>query len=147
MRSRMAMSVCAFLVLGALAGCTAAPAPEPFPATPPATEQPPAAGLRLAPGLYELEDGTAQVMGTLGYRDLEGGFWQITGGTEADGGSDKVIAVIANGADFESQLKALDGKQVFATGTKLEGASIRMAGPEIEMTKIEEVSDTPGIAE
>jgi hypothetical protein len=33
------------------------------------------------------------------------------------------------------------------TGTKLDGTSIRMAGPEIEMTSVEEISDTPGPAE
>jgi hypothetical protein len=106
-----------------------------------------AAGLRLAPGLYDLEDGTAQAVGTLVWQDLEGGFWAVSGGTEAENNVGETVAVIANGAEFESELKPLEGKQVLVTGTRLEGASIRMAGPEIEMTAVEEISDTPGPAE
>lgn len=60
---------------------------------------------------------------------------------------DAVIVVIANGADLESELKPLDGKTVVATGTRAEGVSIRMAGPEMRVEKIEEITDTPGAAE
>jgi hypothetical protein len=81
------------------------------------------------------------------WQDLEGGFWAVSGGTEAEGNVGETVAVIANGAEFEDELKPLEGKQVLVTGTRLEGASIRMAGPEIEMTAVEEMSDTPGAAE
>jgi hypothetical protein len=116
--------------------------------TPPPVEgENPAAGSRLAPGLYDLEDGRAQALGTLGYSELEGGFWSIIGGTQAEGSEGGIVAVIANGAELESQLTPLKGKTVIVTGTRLNGASIRMAGPEIDVTQIEEISDTPGAAE
>ncbi len=153
MQSWFAFMVAVVLVSVALSGCAAAPPSQPEPALPPPTaappagETPPSSGTRLAPGLYELEDGTAQALGTLDYRDLEGGFWQVTGGTEAEGDVGKVIAVIANGADFESQLTPLKGAVVSVTGERLRGASIRMAGPEIKMTSVEAINDTPGPAE
>lgn len=150
MLKRIALALLiAGLSLAAVACSTPAePAAEPEPIPPvEAPTDSPAAGLRLAPGLYDLEDGTAQAVGTLEYRDLEGGFWAIIGGTEGEGNVGEVVAVIANGADFEDELKPLEGKSVFATGKRLDGASVRMAGPEFELAKIEEVSDTPGIAE
>lgn len=147
----MILTLAALLAL-ALVGCTA-PAEEP--ATPDVgapTDVPPAddsiSGLRLAPGLYDLEDGTINALGTLEYiSDIEGGFWLISGGTEAEGNLGTTVAVIANGDEFAEELKALNGKTIFVIGTRLEGASIRMAGPEIEITSVEEVTDTPGIAE
>ncbi len=150
MNTRLAIILVAILTAGlALSGCAAQPTAPPVEVQPePAPDMPgEAAGLRLAPGLYEMEDGTVQAVGTLEYSDLEGGFWVITGGTESEGNVGTVVAVIANGQEFESQLKEIEGSAVFATGTKLDGASIRMAGPEIEIDKIEAFSDTPGIAE
>lgn len=112
-----------------------------------AEESPPvgdgAAGLRLANGLYDQEDGTVIALGTLEWVDLEGGFYAITGSPEGDGN----IAVIANADEFADELEALLGKTVSATGTRFDGVSIRMAGPEIIVETIEEISDTPGIAE
>ncbi|MDZ4169003.1 MAG: hypothetical protein U1E26_05055 [Coriobacteriia bacterium] len=116
------------------------PEPAPIVESPPAES--PAAGSRLALGLYELEDGTAQALGTLEWVDLEGGFWAIKGGTEAEGNVGATVAVLANGPAFEQELKPLEGKTVMIVGTLLDGASIRMAGPEIEMTEVTEVSDT-----
>lgn len=107
----------------------------------------PATSSRLAPGLYDLEDGTSQALGTLAWSDLEGGFWFIADGTKAEGDAGATVAVISNGASFQSQLEPLKGKSVVAIGTRLEGASIRMAGPELEIESIEEVTDTPGAAE
>ncbi len=104
--------------------------------TPDGGSAPPAAGSQLAPGLYELEDGSAQAVGTLEWRDVEGGFWVITGGTEAEGNVGVTVAVVANGQEFQSQLKPLEGKQVLVTGKTLDGASIRMAGPEIEIESV-----------
>lgn len=143
--SRRFMVLGMLLALVVLVGCTQAEVP-PTGEVPPAAENP-AAGIRLAPGLYDLEEGTVQAVGTLGYSDLEGGFWVVTGGTEAEGNVGETVAVIANGVDFEEQLSPLEGSQVLITGTRLDGASVRMAGPEIEMTTIEEFSDTPGAAE
>lgn len=102
---------------------------------------------QLAPGLYELEDGSVQAVGTLEWSDLEGGFWVITGGTQAEGNVGETVAVIANADEFSDELDALKNRQVVASGTKLEGASIRMAGPEIEVESIQEMAGTGGPAE
>jgi len=100
-------------------------------------------GLRLANGLYDQEDGTVIALGTLEWIELEGGFYALTGSPEGDGN----IAVIANADDFADELDALLGKTVSVTGTRFDGASIRMAGPEVVITSVEEISDTPGAAE
>lgn len=146
MLARTAYFLVALALAGTLIGC-AAPANDRTAEPDPAPTDSPAAGMRLAPGLYDLADGTVQVLGTLEHRDLEGGFWVITGGTESEGNVGTQLAVIANGADFAEELKALEGKQVNAVGTRFEGVSIRMAGPEIEITEIDEVSDTIDPAE
>lgn len=102
-----------------------------------------AGGSRLAAGLYDLPNGVVQAVGTLRYLDIEGGTWAITRSTD----SDEAIAVVANAIDLEGYLKKLSGKTVMAKGVRLDGASIRMAGPEIEISDISEVSDTGGTAE
>lgn len=103
----------------------------------------PAAGLRLAPGLYDLGDGTVQAVGTLAYTDLEGGFWLIVDGT-AD---DDTVVVIANGDELDATLKPLEGLSVVATGMRFDGVSIRMAGPEMEVETIEAFDDTNAAVE
>jgi len=128
----------------ALAGCGAGATDEP--PAPSASSTPggaPAGGTKIAPGLYDLEDGTVQAIGTVEYRDLEGGFWAIIGGTEAEGDVGKVVAVIANGDDYAQQFKELEGLSVIVTGARLEGPSTRMAGPEIEATSVVAASDAP----
>jgi hypothetical protein len=105
------------------------------------------AGTRPAPGLYDLEDGSVQAIGTLEWVDLEGGFWAITGGTAAEGDDGLTIAVIANGDELDDELSALDGRTVSVVGERFEGASIRMAGPEIVAETVEEIDDMPGPAE
>ena len=152
MRCRRSVALLALLALTAalVSGCAAArptPEPQPLPAEQPAPPGGDAAGTRLAYGIYDMPDGTVQAVGTLDYSDIEGGFWQVIGGTEAEGNAGQVIAVIANGSDFESELKPLSGKSVLVTGKRSDGASIRMAGPEIVMDKVTEMSDTGGPAE
>lgn len=132
-----------FALVAALAsGCGAAkPTPEPLPAE---EATPPAGGAstsQLASGLHTLPDGSVQAVGTLEYSNLEGGFWQVAGFAPGGGDTATVFAVIANGADFESQLKPLEGKSVIVTGKPTDGASIRMAGPEIVMVSVSEVSE------
>lgn len=131
----------------ALVGCATSPETEPGTGSTPPADGGAASGSRLAPGLYDLEDGTAQALGTLEYRDLEGGLWAIIGGTESEGNLGEVVAVVANPDGFADQLEALKGKTVLVTGTRLDGVSVRMAGPEIVVSAIEEISDTPGAAE
>ena len=108
----------------------------------PSVSQPPggAAGTQPAPGLYELADGTSQAIGTLDFQDLEGGTWAILGGSEATGDAGKTLVVIANAGDLGSKLEALKGSQVVATGKMLDGASIRMAGPEMEVATIDKAA-------
>lgn len=102
-----------------------------------------ASGMRLANGLYDQPDGTVLAIGTLEWIELEGGFYAITGAV--DGGGN--VAVIANADEFANELEALLGKTVEVIGTRYEGVSIRMAGPEVMIDTIREISDTPGIAE
>jgi hypothetical protein len=140
MKTRIALLVLAIVLALSVAACAA---DEPSPdegAVPPAGD---AAGLRLANGLYDQEDGTVLALGTLEWIDLEGGFYALTGSPEGGGN----IAVIANADDFAAELEALVGKTVQVTGTRFDGASIRMAGSEIVITSVEEISDTPGAAE
>ncbi|PKQ19764.1 MAG: hypothetical protein CVT66_08640 [Actinobacteria bacterium HGW-Actinobacteria-6] len=148
MLKRILAVLAAGILAIALVGCASNPLANPGEGiTPPPVDGGAAAGSRLAPGLYDLEGGTVQALGTLEYRDLEGGLWAIIGGTEADGNLGEVVAVVANPDDFSAQLNALSGGTVMLTGTRSEGTSIRMAGPEIVVTAIEEISDTPGPAE
>lgn len=127
----------------AVAGCAATDNTTTTP--PPAGD--PFNGTRLAPGLYDLDDGTAQAVGTLEWVDLEGGFWAVIGGTEATGDVGTTVAVIANAAEDDPVYAALAGKTVIVSGSRLDGASVRMAGPEMEASSISEISDTPGPAE
>lgn len=133
------------LVLGlALVGCTAAESPDV--GAPDDAAGDAAGGLRLANGLYDQEDGSVIGLGVLEWIDLEGGFYALTGAPESEGNADGNIAVIANPEDFD-ELQALLGKTVQIMGTRVEGASIRMAGPEVTVGTIVEITDTPGIAE
>lgn len=100
-------------------------------------------GMRLANGLYDQADGTVLAIGTLEWIELEGGFYAVTGAV--DGGGN--VAVIANADEFADELEALLGKTVEVIGVRYDGASIRMAGPEVVIDTIREISDTPGIAE
>lgn len=137
------------LALGAaLVGCasTAKPGPDAAPgngAEPGLTEPGGSTGMRLANGWYDQADGTVLALGTLEWVELEGGFYALTGSPEGEGN----VAVIANADEFADELEALAGKTVQITGTRFDGASIRMAGPEIVIETIEEISDTPGAAE
>ncbi|MDO8846837.1 MAG: hypothetical protein Q7W51_00405 [Coriobacteriia bacterium] len=140
MKTRIPLMLLAMVLALTLGACAAeTPAPDEG-ASPPADDS---TGLRLANGLYDQEDGTVLALGTLEWIDLEGGFYALTGSPEGDGN----IAVIANAGEFEAELEALLGKTVSVTGTRFSGVSVRMAGPEIVITSIEEMTDTPGAAE
>ncbi len=133
--------VLALVLFAALAvyGCAGT---ETTTTAPPPAPEGPSTGTRLAPGLYDLADGTSEAVGTLEWIDLEGGFWAVVGGTEATGDVGKTVAVIANATKDDPAYVALDGAVVRVVGTKLTGASVRMAGPEIEASSISEISDT-----
>jgi hypothetical protein len=135
----IAATVLALAVSVALAGCgsadTATPASSPT-AQPTSAPGGGAGGTKLAPGLYDLEDGTVQAVGTVEYRDLEGGFWAVLGGSEAEGDAGKVVAVIVNGDEFADQFEEHEGLSFILEGERVDGASTRMAGPEITATKV-----------
>lgn len=150
---RRTLAVIAALTLAlALGGCsTAAPndgkVPQSAPGTGTAAPDGGAAGSRLANGLYDQDDGTVIALGTLEWRDLEGGFWAVVGGTESEGNVGTVVAVVANAEKDDPFYVKLAGMTVQVIGKRLEGASIRSAGPEIEATSITAITDTPGAAE
>ena len=101
----------------------------------------------VRPGLYELAGGRVRALGVLAYRDLEGGFWAVT---DAPPGlpvspDARVVAVIANAADLTSvDFKALEGRSVAVEGKLVDGASIRMAGPELEAESVTAVATDSG---
>jgi hypothetical protein len=132
----------ALFVAGCGGGTTRqSPAPSPPRSSAPASAPP--AAMKVAPGLYDLGDGTLRAVGTVEYRDLEGGFWAVVGEAEAGSDAGKVVAVISNGAACAAQLKELQGLSVIVDGTGLDDASTRMAGPEITATSVVAASDAP----
>ena len=122
---------------GGGAGGEASPAPT---ASPPASSGGvpigPEAGTKMAPGLYELENGSVVAVGTVEYRDLESGFWAVIGGTEAEGDAGKIVAVITNGDDFAPLFRDNEGLSFEVYGHRAGEASIRMAGPEITARRV-----------
>ena len=112
------------------AGDAASPAPSASASpTPDGGSAGPAGGTRMAPGLYDLEDGTVVAVGTVEYRDLEGGFWAVIGGTEAEGDAGKVVAVLTNGDEYAAQFRENAGLSFEIHGERAGEVSIRMAGP------------------
>ncbi|MBU2602718.1 MAG: hypothetical protein KKA32_11230 [Actinobacteria bacterium] len=132
----------ALVVSGCAATESTTTAPQPTTTALQSAPDDPSMGTRLAPGLYDLADGTSEAYGTLEWRDLEGGFWAVIGGTEATGDVGTTVAVIANAAKDDPTYVALAGRTVRVVGNRLSGASVRMAGPEIEASSISEISDT-----
>jgi len=116
-------------------------------AEPPADSEESPGSTQRAPGVYEQPDGTAEVIGTLEYRDIEGGVWLITDPTAPVDSEGSTLMVIANASTYQTELEALEGQPVLAAGTPLDGVSTRMAGPEIEITSIELREDTGGPAD
>lgn len=105
------------------------------------------AAQRLAPGLYDQGDGTVLGYGTLEWRDADGGFWAVIDGTRAPGDPSQVVAVVVDVSKDDPAFAKLAGKTVQIDGTRVKGTSTRHAGPEINVTLITEVSDTPTPAE
>jgi hypothetical protein len=142
--SALLLLALAVSVAACASGGTSPPAENPPSST--RSARPPA-GTQFVPGLYDLADGSIQALGTLEYRDLEGGTWVIVGGSDLTGDMGKTVAVIANATEFGSKLEALKGQQVVASGQKIDGASIRMAGPEITITSIDGATESSNEAQ
>jgi len=142
MMNRVAWLLATLALALASVSCAPSPAPDtPSPGAAPPTDS--SGSTRLAPGLYDMPDGTVQALGTLEHRDLEGGFWAVIDGTGAQGDEGKIVAVIANADEFASETQQLEGVAVVVEGARLDGASIRMAGPEIEATRITAATNAP----
>jgi hypothetical protein len=58
-----------------------------------------------------------------------------------------VVAVIANGAAYADQFTQHPGLSFIVDGTRLDGASTRMAGPEITATRVTLAAEDVGPAE
>lgn len=134
----------------ALSGCSAQ-SPAPVDRAPGTLENTASgdgsAAQQLAPGLYDQGDGTVLGYGTLEWRDADGGFWAVIDGTRAPGDASQVAAVIVDISKDDPAFAKLAGKTVQIDGTRVKGQSTRHAGPEINVTLITEVSDTPAPAE
>lgn len=103
----------------------------------------PAAGISPQRGMMELEGDRVNAVGLLQWVELEGGFWAVTEVPMPEDETSDIIAVIANGAEYQDELAALEGRDVVVSGTRFDGMSIRMAGPEIEMDSVAEVGQGP----
>jgi hypothetical protein len=137
-RTFFAASVAVLILsLAVLAGCSA---PTP-PAKTPGRPGGPIGATRIAPGLYDLAGGTVQAVGTLEWRDLEGGFWAVTGVSATTPDVPAVVAVLTNAGKDDPMYTALAGQSVRVLGKRLSGVSVRMAGPEIAVTSITAFTD------
>ena len=144
-----ALAAVTAVILSGVAACggSAASFPPPSPAgpaSPAGSGQPPsgpAEGTKLAPGLYDLADGTVRAVGTVEHRDLEGGFWAVVGGTQAEGDLGEIVAVLVNGDDYAELFTQNEGLSFIIDGTRADGVSTRMAGPEITATTVTLASD------
>ena len=117
------------------AGGAASPAASASPSAPGVPFQG-AGATKMAPGLYDLMDDSVVAVGTVEHRDLEGGFWAVIDGTQAEGDAGKVVAVIVNGDDFAPLFKANKGYSFLVYGKRAGDASTRMAGPEITARRV-----------
>ena len=128
------------LMMPLLVGCGSSGLTE---ETSPTTLQgPDSPGALAPPGLYELKDGRTQALGTLVYRDIEGGFWAVV--DQASGESldvASVVAVLVGTEELGVDLAALEGGRVIAEGELSDGVSLRMAGPELVVDDIRQATD------
>ena len=100
----------------------------------PTEPKPPA--LLDQPGIYDTSRGRVRVVGIFDRVELEGGFWAVVGVAPTESAESRVVAVIVNAEELGLDLKSLRGRYVEAIGTVVEGASVRMAGPEVEARSI-----------
>lgn len=125
---------------GGLAACSGGTPSASASASPPASSGGvpigPPGGAKMAPGLYDLDNGSVVAVGTVEHRDLEGGFWAVIGGTKAEGDAGEVVAVIANGDEFAELFRENEGLSFEVYGKRAGEASIRMAGPEITAKRV-----------
>jgi hypothetical protein len=91
-------------------------------------------GHQGTPGIETQPDGGARASGYLNRSELEGGFWVLT----AEESEESLVVVVLVGAeDLGIELEEHVGELSIAEGTLVEGgASVRMAGPELEVESL-----------
>jgi hypothetical protein len=114
-----------------LSACsTPAGEPQPAPAPPPPGSSKEAGG--LVAGIEELGGGRVVASGWVDYVDLETGFWSVMSAAPTQSAVQPVVvAVLLPGKVTAEELENVKGTFVGAEGVLQEGASIRMAGPEV----------------
>jgi hypothetical protein len=104
--------------------------PQPAPAPPPPGSSKKAGGLVV--GIEELGGGRVVASGWVDYVDLETGFWAVMSASAVQSAvQPQVVAVLLPGEVTTEELENVKGTFVGAEGVLQEGASIRMAGPEV----------------
>ncbi len=99
------------------------------------TETTPTQPGTVEPGIKDLPNGRVQASGTVRHVDLEGGFWALTKLPDDPLSSKVDIVVVVVNAE-EVGLPILEGQDALVNGTLNEGASIRMAGPEMTADEV-----------
>jgi hypothetical protein len=130
MRRTLVLVVVLSLFALTLSAC-ATPAVEPQPAPAP---PPPGASKKagdLVAGIEDLGGGRVVASGWVYYVDLETGFWAVSSTAPQESHQPEVVAVLLPGKVTAAELENVKGTFVGAEGVLQEGASIRMAGPEI----------------
>jgi len=125
-----------FVFAGIAAGCSGVASTSSSPAPSPA----PSSAYSAAP------DGSVEATGYVAHEGIEGGFWTLQDIPPGPSSvvQPKILAVLLPDAVTESQIAAMEGVFVKVTGRLSQGASIRMAGPEVLVATIAGVSsDTP----
>ena len=89
----------------------------------------------VEPGIKNLPDGQVQAAGRVIHFDLEGGFWALTRPSDDHYTATSDIVVVVVNAE-EVGLPQYEGQDVAVNGTLIEGASIRMAGPEMTAEEV-----------
>jgi hypothetical protein len=126
------MLVVALSLLALTLSACATPAGEPQPAAapPPPGSSEKAGG--LVSGIEELGGGRVVASGWIDYVDLETGFWAVMSASPVQSAvQPAVVAVLLPGKVTAKELENVKGTFVGAEGVLQEGASIRMAGPEV----------------
>jgi hypothetical protein len=91
-------------------------------------------GHQGTPGIETQPDGGARASGYLNRSELEGGFWVLTAEESEES---LVVAVLVGAEDLGMDLEDHIGELSIAEGTLVEGgASVRMAGPELEVDSL-----------
>jgi hypothetical protein len=119
------------LALSACASTTVPPTSAPAPLPPGASGK---VGAMPVAAVTDLGGGRVVANGWVAYEpELEGGFWAVMDMAPSTSSvvQPKIVAILLPGTVTVEQLKNVEGTFVGAEGVLQEGASIRMAGPEV----------------